>query len=40
MISDVIRKFGPESLDKIAFKNCNENVRKIISIVVEYMQEI
>ena len=39
LISDVIRKYGPEVLDKISFKNCNETVRKIISIVVDYMQE-
>ena len=39
LISDLIRKFGIEVLDKISFKNCNENVQKIIKIVVDYMQE-
>ncbi len=39
LISDVIRKYGAEVLDKIVFKNCNETVRKIISLVAEYMQE-
>ena len=39
LISDVIRKRGIEVLDKIYFKNCNETVRKMISIVVDYMQE-
>ena len=39
LISDVIRKYGAEVLDKIVFKNCNETVRKIIDIVAEYMQE-
>jgi len=39
LISDVIRKYGPEALDKISFKNCNEPVRKIITIVIDYMQE-
>ncbi len=39
LISDVIRKYGVEILDKISFKNCNENIKKIINIVVEYMQE-
>lgn len=38
LISEVIREFGSEVLDKISFKNCNEKVQKIISIVVEYMQ--
>jgi UDP-glucose 6-dehydrogenase len=39
LISDIIRKYGIEVLDKISFKKCNETVKKIISIVVEYMQE-
>ncbi len=39
LISDVIRKYGAKVLDKISFKKCNETVRKIISIVVDYMQE-
>ena len=39
LISDIIRKYGAEILDKLYFKNCNETVKKIISIVVEYMQE-
>ena len=39
LISDVIRRYGAEVLDKIVFKNCNETVRKIIDIVAEYMQE-
>jgi hypothetical protein len=39
LISDVIRKFGHDSLDYLAFKDCNETVKKIINIVVDYMQE-
>ena len=39
LISDIIRRYGSEALDKISFKNCNETIRKIISIVAEYMQE-
>ena len=39
LISDVLRKYGNEALDRIAFKSCNETVSKIISIVVDYMQE-
>ncbi len=31
LISDVIRKYGVEILDKISFKNCNENIKKIIN---------
>jgi len=39
LISDAIRNYGAEVLDKISFKSCNENIRKIIKIVVDYMQE-
>lgn len=39
LISDLIRKYGNEILDKINFKSCNENVKKIIMIVTDYMQE-
>ncbi len=39
LISDLIRKLGVDVLDKVLFKNCNDNVRKIIKIVVDYMQE-
>ncbi len=39
LISDLIRNYGIDVLDKIYFKNCNETVTKIINIVVDYMQE-
>ena len=39
LISDLIRKRGIGILDNVYFKNCNEIVRKIISIVTEYMQD-
>lgn len=39
LISDVLRKYGNDALDRVAFKSCNETVQKIINIVVEYMQE-
>jgi len=39
LISDVMRRFGNEALDKIDFKSCNETVQKIIGIVADYMQE-
>lgn len=39
LISDIIRKYGAEVLDKISFKNCNEMVKKLIGIVADYMQE-
>lgn len=39
LISDLIRKYGANILNIISFKNCNETVKKIITIVVDYMQE-
>jgi STAS-like domain of unknown function (DUF4325) len=39
LISDIIRNYGVEVLDRIYFKNCNETVKKIVKIVVDYMQE-
>ncbi len=39
LISDLFRKYGNEILDKISFKSCNETVKKIINIVISYMQE-
>lgn len=39
LLSDVLRKYGVEALDHMEFKSCNIKVRKMIEIVVEYMQE-
>jgi len=39
LISDILRKYGVDALDRMSFKSCNTTVQKIIGIVVEYMQE-
>ena len=39
LISDLLRKRGSEVLDRVEFKSCNDTVKKIITIVVDYMQE-
>ncbi|HBE03010.1 MAG: hypothetical protein A2096_16740 [Spirochaetes bacterium GWF1_41_5] len=39
LISDILRKHGPDVLDRITFKSCNVTVKKIIEIVVDYMLE-
>lgn len=39
LISEAIRRNGPEVLDHIIFKSCNDTVRQIIGIVIDYMQE-
>lgn len=39
LISDLMRQYGNDVLDKISFKSCNPTVQKIITIVTDYMQE-
>lgn len=39
LISELIRTYGSDVLDRIAFKNCSDTVKKIIEIVVDYMQQ-
>jgi hypothetical protein len=39
LISDLIRKKGTQVLDTVYFKNCNDTIKKIIEIVIEYMQD-
>lgn len=39
LISELMRTYGSDVLDRIAFKNCNETIQKIIEIVVDYMQQ-
>ncbi|MBU3913415.1 MAG: STAS-like domain-containing protein [Nanoarchaeota archaeon] len=39
LISDVIRKNGIKILDRVYFKNCSDTIKKIIEIVIEYMQD-
>jgi len=39
LISDLLRKYGSDVLDRVEFKSCDDTVRKIITIVVDYMQE-
>jgi hypothetical protein len=39
LISETIRKYGVDILDKLQFKNCNNKIKTIIEIVVEYVQD-
>ena len=39
LISEAFREHGEEALNLIRFKDCNESVKQIITIVTEYMQE-
>ena len=38
LISEPLRKHK-DALDRITFKSCNEIVKKLISVVVDYMQD-
>lgn len=38
LISQLIRRYGSDILERIRFRNCNATVRKIIEIVTDYMQ--
>ena len=39
LISDIIRIEGLDVLDLIKFKNCNDTIKTLINMVVEYMQD-
>lgn len=39
LISDLMRKYGNEVLEKMQFKSCNETIQAIVTIVTDYMQE-
>lgn len=39
LISNLIRVNGIDVLDKIEFRNCNETLQTIITIVIDYMQD-
>lgn len=39
LISDVLRNYGNDVLERITFKSCNDTIKKIINIVVDYMQD-
>ena len=38
LISELIRDFGADIIDRIVFKSCNDTVKKLVLIVIEYMQ--
>ena len=40
LLSQLIRDYGPEVLEQIDFKNCNPEVQGVITIVVDYMQQV
>ncbi len=38
LLSQLIRNYGIDVLDRISFLNCTEEVKVIIEIVIDYMQ--
>jgi hypothetical protein len=39
LTSDLVRSSEFDALELLTFKNCNESIRELIEIVVEYSQE-
>lgn len=39
LISDILRNYGHDVLERVTFKSCNDTIKKIINIVVDYMQD-
>ena len=39
LISEPIRQFKDDALDRIQYKNCSDMVKEVIKTVCEYMQE-
>lgn len=39
MISEPIRLHGASVLDFISFRNCNEGIKTIVTVVCDYMQD-
>jgi hypothetical protein len=39
LISDPIRLYGPDVLDQMSFKNCNEAIKTLVTVVCDYMQD-
>jgi hypothetical protein len=39
LLNNIIQKKGIEVLDRIHFKNCSKNIKTIISIVIQYVQD-
>jgi len=39
LISELLRQYGSYALEHIEFKSCNEEIKQIINIVLDYMEE-
>lgn len=39
LISDAIRQYGNDALDKITFHRCNDTIQQLVKIVIEYTEE-
>lgn len=39
LISDAIRQYGDNALENITYHRCNDTIKQLVRIVVDYMQE-
>ena len=39
LISDAIRQYGDTALENITYHRCNDTIKPLVRIVVDYMQE-
>lgn len=39
LVSQTLRDFGVDVLDRLQFRSCNDKVQTIIEIVIEYVQD-
>ena len=39
LLSEVLRHYGSQVIEQIQFKSCTKTLEKIITLVLEYMQE-
>ncbi len=39
LISDAIRQYGDKALENITYHKCNDTIKQLVKIVVDYMQE-
>ena len=39
LISEILRQYGGGVLNDIKFKSCNEEIKQIINIVLDYMEK-
>lgn len=39
LISEIVKAYGKDVLERMSFKSCTQTIQKLIALVVEYTQE-